>query len=779
MKTKRLNTFVVACFALGTLGVVTACNPKPAVIEATSIALNKTETSIILGSTETLTVTFTPGNTSNKDVVWSTSDATVASVNNGVVTANKVGTATITATSASNDQLNASCTVSVTDTVVLSSVSAKHEFVVYEANKAKPDTGDDGFYDRTQVYKVGDDNNFNVKPELTVLDVTTGIPVSASEWNYDFTITATYNGQTAGSEYFSVVDARECDVKFTEAAVGKTFTINIAPGGVSQSRVASLTKSITVEVLDGYNVYDAKELGYFDTRAADDGIDEVYMEGGVQWKAKWTEFKTANNLRNNYAPASLILQQDIKVTPKDIPSNFIYTAKEASDVGDAAAANSMRDWINIYGRTIAGDFILDGNYFALDFSELPLIKREGYEKTEEGAVVGHSSIFKTMAGNDIKFRNINMTGNAQKAQSDADKIYGGGLIFVKGAGSETFSAYNIIATKFFITFMGQTPHIPGYPITKFSLDKVKCFNNYNSFMYNWGSTVTASNSLFRSCGGPIIIQDHAGTDDYEANNGFVTFGYVPTTTFVDCTLKNLVNGTEAWFKQFGADLLAPTIKSLSDLLYGTGFSKSFVTNAAGEGKLNMALSAAGEVSYFNFIVLNKSGKAEGITTVPACGNVNFVETNKTTTFNYRQPDGNDEVYQAYYAYSAAQGADKDAALQTLLAVATEKGIITGPTDPDSLTKILGYFQTLATAHVMIRTFNNEPYNAPVFDLGEGFDPLSISSQTAQYLTSTYNLAQGNTDRYTLTPAQVAAFPNNLALYYNGMALVMGLADYVA
>ena len=42
MKTNKFSTFVMACFAIVTLvGVVTACNPKSAVIEATSIALNK------------------------------------------------------------------------------------------------------------------------------------------------------------------------------------------------------------------------------------------------------------------------------------------------------------------------------------------------------------------------------------------------------------------------------------------------------------------------------------------------------------------------------------------------------------------------------------------------------------------------------------------------------------------------------------------------------------------------------------------------------------------
>lgn len=77
----------------------------------TGITVAKTSTSIQVGKTETLGVSLQPlGVTGN--VTWSSSDATVASVNNsGVVTANKVGTATI---AAAIGAYSATCTVTVT-----------------------------------------------------------------------------------------------------------------------------------------------------------------------------------------------------------------------------------------------------------------------------------------------------------------------------------------------------------------------------------------------------------------------------------------------------------------------------------------------------------------------------------------------------------------------------------------------------------------------------------------------------------------------------------------
>ena len=59
----------------------------------------KASTVLPLGETEQLTVTYNPANTTDpKDVAWSSSDTGIVSVEDGVIKANAVGTATITAT---------------------------------------------------------------------------------------------------------------------------------------------------------------------------------------------------------------------------------------------------------------------------------------------------------------------------------------------------------------------------------------------------------------------------------------------------------------------------------------------------------------------------------------------------------------------------------------------------------------------------------------------------------------------------------------------------------
>ncbi len=86
----------------------------PEIVPVDSITLNKTSTSISVGNSEKLTATVTPENAANKRVTWTSSDNSVATVNNGTVTAVKAGTATITATAEGGTGKFATCTVTVT-----------------------------------------------------------------------------------------------------------------------------------------------------------------------------------------------------------------------------------------------------------------------------------------------------------------------------------------------------------------------------------------------------------------------------------------------------------------------------------------------------------------------------------------------------------------------------------------------------------------------------------------------------------------------------------------
>lgn len=107
----RGNATITAIAADGS-GVSAKC--EVTVIQPVqTISLNKYTVDIKVREKDVLNAICLPDNANNKDVVWSTSNASVATVNNGEVTANAEGTAIVTATTADGTSISAMCTVNV------------------------------------------------------------------------------------------------------------------------------------------------------------------------------------------------------------------------------------------------------------------------------------------------------------------------------------------------------------------------------------------------------------------------------------------------------------------------------------------------------------------------------------------------------------------------------------------------------------------------------------------------------------------------------------------
>lgn len=83
------------------------------IVSVTGVSLNKTVTSLMEGTQETLTATVAPADATNNTVEWTSSNTDIATVANGVVTAVAPGEATITATTVDGG-FTATCVVTVT-----------------------------------------------------------------------------------------------------------------------------------------------------------------------------------------------------------------------------------------------------------------------------------------------------------------------------------------------------------------------------------------------------------------------------------------------------------------------------------------------------------------------------------------------------------------------------------------------------------------------------------------------------------------------------------------
>ena len=127
------NTGLVTGVKAGTATITAKAGEKEAkctvtvttgAVAATGITLDKTTASVTKGETLTLTATVTPSDSTDK-VEWSSSDTSVATVDNGVVTALTVGETTITAKAGDKE---ATCVVTVEPPVPDAETSYAYNF---------------------------------------------------------------------------------------------------------------------------------------------------------------------------------------------------------------------------------------------------------------------------------------------------------------------------------------------------------------------------------------------------------------------------------------------------------------------------------------------------------------------------------------------------------------------------------------------------------------------------------------------------------------------------
>lgn len=113
-------------------------DPEP--VAVSGVTLDKETVSLQVGLTVKLTAAVSPANAADKSVTWASSDPSIATVADGVVTGTGVGTATITVTTTDGNK-TASCEVTVTEAtydkyVLVNRLQSGGEYLIVSRNTA-------------------------------------------------------------------------------------------------------------------------------------------------------------------------------------------------------------------------------------------------------------------------------------------------------------------------------------------------------------------------------------------------------------------------------------------------------------------------------------------------------------------------------------------------------------------------------------------------------------------------------------------------------------------
>ena len=540
----------------------------------------------------------------------------------------------------------------------------------YLVNSGERENEEQQFFVLNAPYKVGDDNAFRFLPETTFEDELE-IPVHVEEHEYTYVLEEKLelSYEPLAETCIERVDTIACEFDFSEEAIGKTVRLTVTPTGLTEEQIGDARYSVSFEfvVVDGYNIYDEIELGYFHYNADNSNHTGIIKNSNEAW----TEFLVQNGYtRDPGTIKAFILQGNMNITAEDIPSVYLYSEEEINDSNIPAALRkyyygTLKDanLTGIYTRRIAKDgesIAVCGNYYTIDISNMPVVLHmEGktVEFDSNGMVVAsrvtsQSQLFKvdgtleTSNERHVRFENFNLIGNAPKTN---DKRAQGGLMFLKSE-NVTATVDNIISKRVFITVSHKRAG-------KVNVSNLKCYDSFSSpfhvFMARDG--FYCDNVIAKNSGGPAIIVETASPETLDAawdDEDVVLMSKVIAT---NCVFENWNDGSEAWYYMGLGDMAAtamPLVKSLNAIPQGIAqqvtagyqqagldvtFNASFIKEEGQRQLFNVycvvidgkgGMAGAGQCAYveINGNVMDYGRGADYYTNLPDHGNFNYPPT---------------------------------------------------------------------------------------------------------------------------------------------------------
>ena len=470
------------------------------------------------------------------------------------------------------------------------------------------------FRDQNKGYIVGDDNPFTLALIITAFDMNDDLVSGLDYIGSSIVYLVTEKGEEIVGEEYVVIDELKHTYDFTEKAIGKTFKIVTRPTeGIEDDMIDDVTSELVVNIVDGYNVTNAKELNLITNTnsdinddSSDDQLDNV------------NAFLKNNGITRPENLKAVIIHDDLVVTMNDLPEGYFVTYTK-----DGVTKTELYDWTSIYNRTLTADeptFSIFGNYYTIYSYELPCTVAYGYGNQDDD--YSNSELFRFQLDESLIKDGADLTpyyasmddlnvvdshpNTNLESESERSKR---GLIGIKST-QITLNVTNTNVEKFFNSM------IVDYDYSNVTLNKVTFYNAWQGHLYLWADnstnqskdeapwashkplTLTIIDSSLTKCGGPVILAQNANADfACNAKSGIVT------NIDKSSVLESWVTGEEEWFNATGVKPLAIQIKMLSQILTLTG---------ANYGKNAGFVKVDGNQTYINLAYVNMLAGSEVI-----------------------------------------------------------------------------------------------------------------------------------------------------------------------
>lgn len=478
------------------------------------------------------------------------------------------------------------------------------------------------FINKNYEYVVGDDNPFIFK--LVIDAETENGETLAEQPEYTSYSEVYYNGSKLAdnNEYVSIDDTENA-FDFTDAAVGKTFTIYTRPRFIPANLANKPMSSITVTVVDGFNIHEPWELNYLTNYTDTDRFDQralaqtlINQKGGITIPDK---------------VASFVIHNELIVTTSDIPSEYFVGGNPA---------NGIWDCITIFPHTNDSPtkkFTFYGNYFTIFTHDIPNVCDPELTIGNQDDAVSNSQVFRftnnnanggnydhteyTTVLNSVYLRDDNPNiGNIQiKEEWTADQIAAYekmiaarknlGLISMKVC-YQTVKVENIRVEAFLISFFADHDYLT------VDINESIFFNAWQNHIFIFSdnplqedtetprenypaSTVNITNSKLTKCGGPVIITQSHYEKQHSKSGAQVNLKE-------NNEIWTWVTGSEPWFVSMGVSPIAQQMITLGLGIQQVGTQLGANNPPTIISKTNEAGETNGEGYFMNMIMVNLS-----------------------------------------------------------------------------------------------------------------------------------------------------------------------------